>query len=85
LIKNLAKVIVMDANTGICTSDLLASSHKHVCMINNLWCPSPEEAPIDKPEALFVTIVAATTKAKTAPFVVMSTSRTQAKVIINIA
>jgi len=35
----------------------------------------------DKPEAFFAATVAATTKAKTAPFVVVSTSRTQAKVI----
>jgi len=54
-------------------------------MINNLWCPCPEEAPIDmyydKPGASFAAIMAATTKAKTAPFVVMSTSRTQDEVI----
>jgi len=53
--------------------------------MNNLWHPSPEEAPIDmyydKPETFFAAIVATATKAKTAPFVVMSTSRTQAKVI----
>jgi len=83
LIKNLAKVIAMDADTGFHTYDLLASSHKHVCMINNLWCPSHEEAPIDmyydKLDAFLATIVATTTK--TAPFVVVSTSRTQAKVI----
>jgi len=30
LIKNLAKVIAMDANTGFCVYDLLASSCKHV-------------------------------------------------------
>jgi len=30
LIKNLAKVIAMDANAGFCTYDLLASSCKHV-------------------------------------------------------
>jgi len=36
LIKNLAKVIAMDADTGFCTYDLLASSCKHVRMINNL-------------------------------------------------
>jgi len=35
----------------------------------------------DKPEAFFAAIVAAATKAKTAPFVVVSTSRTQAEVI----
>jgi len=74
----------MDTDTGFHTYDLLASSCKHVHMINNLWRPSPEEAPIDmyydKPEAFFATIVAAATKAKTAPFVVMSTSRTQAEV-----
>jgi len=85
LIKNLAKVIAMDADTGFCTYDLLASSHKHVCMINNLWRPTPKEAPIDmyydKPEAFFATIVDATTKDKTVPFVVVSTSRTQAEVI----
>jgi len=54
-------------------------------MINNLWRPSPEEAPIDmyydKAEAFMAAIAAATTKAKTAPFVVVITSRTQAKVI----
>jgi len=54
-------------------------------MINNLWRPSPEEAPIDmyydKQEAFMAAIAAATTKAKDAPFVVMSTLRTQAKVI----
>jgi len=33
LIKNSAKVIAMDAGTGFCTYDLLASSCKHVCMI----------------------------------------------------
>jgi len=85
LIKNLAKVIAMDANTGFCMYDLLATSCKHVHLISNLWHPSPEEAPIDmyydKPEAFFAAIVAATTKAKTAPFVIVSTSRTQAKVI----
>jgi len=36
LIKNLAKVIAMDADTGFSTYDLLASSHKHVRMIYNL-------------------------------------------------
>jgi len=81
----LAKVIAMDADTGFCTYDLLAYARKHVRMINNLWRPSPEEAPIDmyykKQEAFMATIGAATTNAKTAPFVVMSTSRTQAKVI----
>jgi len=85
LIKNSAKVIAMDADTGFHTYDLLASSHKHVRMINNLWCPSPEEAPIDmyydQQEAFMATIAAATTKAKTEPFVVVSTSRTQAEVI----
>jgi len=35
----------------------------------------------DKPEAFFAAIVATATKAKTAPFVVVSTSRTQAEVI----
>jgi len=35
----------------------------------------------DKPEAFFAAIMATTTKAKTAPFVVVSTSRTQAEVI----
>jgi len=52
-------------------------------MINNLWPPSHEEAPIDmyydKSDAFLAAIVAATTKAKTAPFVVVSTLRTQAK------
>jgi len=85
LIKHLAKVIAMNANTGFRTYDLLATSCKHVCMINNLWHPSPEEAPIDmyydKPESFFAAIVATTTKAKNVPFVVMSTSRTQAEVI----
>jgi len=70
LIKNLAKVIAMDADTGFRTYDLLASSRKHVQMINNLWCPSPEEAPIDmyydKQEAFMAAIAAATTKAKDA-------------------
>jgi len=46
LIKNLAKAIAMDADTGFRTCDLLTSSRKHVCMINNLWHPSCEEAPI---------------------------------------
>jgi len=72
------------ADAGFCTYDLLASSHKHVCMMNNLWHPTHEEAPIDmyydKPDA-FAAIVATATKAKTAPFVFVSTSRTQAKVI----
>jgi len=85
LIKNLAKVIAMDPDTGFCTYDLLASSHKHVRMINNLWRPSPEEAPIDmyydKQEAFMAAIAATATNAKTTPFVVMSTSRTQAEVI----
>jgi len=85
LIKNLAKVIAMDTNAGFCTYALLASSCKHVHMINNLWCPSFDEAPIDmyyeKPETFFASIVAADTKAKTEPFVVVSTSRTQAEVI----
>jgi len=85
LIKNSAKVIAMDADTGFCTYDLLASSCKHVRMINNLWRPSPEEAPIDisydKQEAFMAAIAAAATKAKTEPFVVVSTLRTQAKVI----
>jgi len=85
LIKNLAKVIAMDTDIGFCTYDLLASSHKHVRMINNLWRPSPEEAPIDiyydKQEAFMAAIAAAATKAKDAPFFVVSTSRTQAKVI----
>jgi len=35
----------------------------------------------DKPETFFATIVATTTKAKTEPFVVVSTSRVQAEVI----
>jgi len=47
LIKHSAKVIAMDADAGFCTYDLLASSRKHVQMINNLWKPSHEEAPID--------------------------------------
>jgi len=47
LIKNLAEVIAMDTNAGFHVYDLLASSQKHVHMINNLWCPSLEEAPID--------------------------------------
>jgi len=85
LIKNLAKVIAMDADTGFRTYDLLAYARKHVRMINNLWQPSPEEAPIDmyydQQEAFMVAIAAATINAKTAPFVVVSTSRTQAKVI----
>jgi len=71
LIKNLAKVIAMDAGTGFHTYYFLASSCKHVRMINNLWRPSPEEAPIDmyydKPEAFFAAIVAAATNAKTLP------------------
>jgi len=54
-------------------------------MINNLWRPSPEEAPIDmyykKQEAFMAIIVATATNAKAAPFVVISTLRTQAKVI----
>jgi len=49
--------------------------HKRVCMINNLWTPSPEEAPIDmyydKPEAFFAEIVATATKAKTKPFLIV--------------
>jgi len=85
LIKHLAKVIAMDAGAGFRTYDLLASSHKHVQMINNLWKPSPKEAPIDmyydQLEAFLAAIVAAATKAKTEPFVVVSTSRTQAKFI----
>jgi len=85
LIKHLAKVIAMDTDAGFCTYDLLASSHKQVQMIKNLWKPSPEEAPIDmyydRPEAFLAAIVAATTKAKTEPFVVVSTLRTQAEVI----
>jgi len=47
LIKHLAKVIAMDADAGFHTYDLLASSHKHVQMINNLWKPSNEETSID--------------------------------------
>jgi len=85
LIKNSAKVIAMDANSGFCVYDLLASSCKHVFIINNLWRPSFDKAPIDmyydKSEAFVATIMAAATKAKTVPFVVMSTSRTQAKII----
>jgi len=85
LIKHLAKVIAMDADAGFRTYDLLASSCKHVQMINNLWKPSPKEAPIDmyydQPEAFLAAIVAATTKAKTEPFVVMSNLRAQAEVI----
>jgi len=85
LIKNLARVIAMDADTGLCTYDLLAYASKHVRMINNLWQPSPEEAPInvyyDKQEAFMATIAAAATNAKTAPFIIVSTSRIQAKVI----
>jgi len=68
LIKNLAKVIAMDADTGFCTYDLLASSRKHVQMINNLWRPSPEEAPIDmyydKQEAFMAAIAATAVKAR---------------------
>jgi len=85
LIKHLAKVITMDTNTGFCTYEPLASSCKHVHLINNLWTPSPKEAPIDmyydKPEAFFAAIVAAATKARTAPFVIVGTLRTQAEVI----
>jgi len=36
LIKNSAKGIAMDANTGFCMYDLLPSSCKHVRMISNL-------------------------------------------------
>jgi len=54
-------------------------------MINNLWHPRPEEAPInmyyDKQEAFMAAIAATATKAKDAPFVVVSTLRTQAEVI----
>jgi len=75
LIKNSAKFIAMDADTGFRTYDLLASSRKHVCMINNLWWPSPEEDPIDmyydKLEAFMAAIAATATKAKTEPFVVV--------------
>jgi len=67
LIKNLGKVIAMDANTGFFMYDLLASSRKHAHMISNLWYPSPEEAPIDmyydKPEAFFAETVATASKA----------------------
>jgi len=88
LIKNSAKVIALAADAGFCVCDLLASSSKHVHMINNLWHPSFEEAPVDmyydKPEAFFATIVAAPTKAKTEPFVVVSTSRTRLRSSINI-
>jgi len=92
-VRNLDKTIlildeaesIITQRPGFCTYDLLASSHKHVHMINNLWFPSPEEAPIDmyydKPDVFFAAIVAAATKAKTVLFVVMSTSRTQAEVI----
>jgi len=79
LIKLSAKVIAMDADTGFCTYEFLASSCKHVWMINNLWTPPPEEAPIDmyydKPEAFFAAVVAA------APIAVVSTSQTQAEVL----
>jgi len=72
LIKHLAKVIAMNADAGFRTYDLLASSRKHVQMINNLWKPSPNEAPIDmyydQLEAFLAAIVAAATKAKTEPF-----------------
>jgi len=85
LIKNLAKVITMDADAGFCVYNLLASSRKHVHMVNNLWHPSFDKAPIDmyydKSEAFVATIMAATTKAKTVPYVVVSTSRTQAEII----
>jgi len=58
---------------------------KTILILDNLWCPSPEEAPIDiyydKQEAFMATIAAAATKAKDAPFVVVSTLRTQAEVI----
>jgi len=85
LIKNLAKVIAVDANTGFRAYDLLASSHKHVHMINNLSYPSPKEAPIDmyydKPEAFFAAMVTAAIKAMTALFVIVSTLRTQVEVI----
>jgi len=47
LIKHLAKAIAMDTDAGFHTYDLLASSCKHVRIINNLWKPSPKEAPID--------------------------------------
>jgi len=54
-------------------------------MINNLWRPSQEEAPIDmyydKSETFFAAVVAAAKQAKTEPFVVVSTSRTQAEVV----
>jgi len=46
-----------------------------------LWTPSPIDMYYDKPEAFFAAIVAAATKAKTEPFVILSTSRTQAEVI----
>jgi len=80
LVKHLAKVISMDADTGFCTYDLLASSCKKVHMINNLWHPSPEEAPIDmyydKSETFFAAVVAAANQAKTEPFIMVSTLRT---------
>ena len=54
-------------------------------MIINLWRPSPESAPIDmyydKSETFFAAVVDAAKQAKSAPFVVVSTSRTQAEVI----
>jgi len=85
LVKHLAKVIAMDADTGYCTYEILVSSRKRVHMIINLWRPSPEEAPIDmyydKSETFFAAVVAAAKQAKTAPFVIVSTSRTQAEVI----
>jgi len=85
LVKNANKVIAMDAYTGFRTYEILASSLKHVQIINNLWQLSPEEAPIDmyydKQEAFMAPIAATAINAKTAPFVVVSTLRTQAKII----
>jgi len=52
-------------------------------MINNLWCPSPTPIDMcyDKLESFFAAVVAAAGRAKAKPFVVVSTSRTQAEVI----
>jgi len=54
-------------------------------MINNLWCPNPDEAPVDmyydKLESFAAVVVATGVGQETEPFVMASTPRTQVEAI----
>jgi len=85
LVINLAKVIAMDAFAEFCTFEYLNSVCKKVCMIINTWKPTANKAPIDiyynKLDRFYAEIMSAAEQAKTAPFVMVSTSKKQANII----